>query len=472
MKMCQLLKSKNKNQYYLGIICIILFIFLAGTKNFSVEEKRIHGFPTFAIYTNKIPIYATLSGSFTFYPEKEIAKVETYNKNAGESDKVDTGSSYLSIKYENKVYKFHDLQNIKSEWNLEESSIHLIGKIPDANVKIFIVLKNKNNRPNSFFVSYGAINHSDRIVDIGFRSLIDIGNEANDGIPLKICTDSTHEKEIYSNEFKFTPFQSSYWETYNESELNSIIGFRNHLTGQDNNPPDQIAFVNWERAFGTEWNYFTNKDITTNTDSAVLLWWNPRPVKQGEKMEVFTEYEIKGKYTGISFDLLDPETGSGRLHIRAINDSNTRKEAIYQLNAGEKGILSLNFDNPIKFLLEKNSVMDKIIPVMIHGNGDINFSVKENFGNLVTHFTIPLKLVKNSREQCPKFWKSSKYPIIYNSDKDGLKLRGVVRAKDTGKKLGETQLISVKSMQNMYVYLGEVDTKEYNGEVIVEILKQ
>ena len=83
-----------------------------------------------------------------------------------------------------------------------------------------------------------------------------------------------------------------------------------------------------------------------------------------------------------------------------------------------------------------------------------------------------MRLTQENRDQSPKFWKSSKYPIIYNSNQDGLRLKGIVRARDSGKKLGETELISVKSIQNSFVYLGEVDCKEFNGEVLVEIFKK
>lgn len=452
------------------LILVSLFILLANS-NFAVEQKSPIGFPTFAIYTNKIPVYATLSGSFTLHPEREANKAESYFRDLKQFNNIGSGTSYLTVKFEDKVFKFHELTNIKSEWNIEDSSITISGQIPLADVEIFMVLKNKKSRDGSFFVTYGAINRTNRIVDIGFRSLIDVGTEANDGIPLKVCTDSTVEKEIYSNEFKFTPFNSGYWETY-ESDTDSGIGIRNHLIGQGNTPPDQIAFVNWERAFATDWKYFTNKHVLTSSDSAVLLWWNPQPVKQGERREVSTEYEIKRKNDKISFDLIEPETGSGRLHLKATNNTNSPKEVSYQLDAGTNAFLSLNYDNPLTFLLDKNSSLDKIIPITLHGKGSVDLIVKEKNGKLETNHNLPVNLARENRDQSPKFWKSSKYPIIYNSDKDGLKLKGVLRAKDSGKKLGETDLISVKSIQNSFVYLGEVDLKEFSGEVLVEIFKQ
>ena len=124
------------------------------------------------------------------------------------------------------------------------------------------------------------------------------------------------------------------------------------------------------------------------------------------------------------------------------------------------------------FIVEKNSILDKIIPLSLHGKGEINFFVKERQGKVETTHSLPVRLTQENRDQSPKFWKSSKYPIIYNSNQDGLRLKGIVRARDSGKKLGETELISVKSIQNSFVYLGEVDIKEFNGEVLVEIFKK
>jgi|JI8StandDraft_1071087.scaffolds.fasta_scaffold27239_3 hypothetical protein len=450
------------------LLTIIFFLILAvDNVNYAVEEKDHSGFPTFAIYTGKVPVYATLSGGFTFYPDKEKNKADNFFK--GQKYFSNIGSSYLSIKFENRVFKFHELKNIKSEWNMEESSITISGQIPIADVEIAMVLKNKKNRDGSFFVTYSAVNRTNRIVDIGFRSLVDTGSEANDGLPLKIGTDNTQEKEIYVNEYKFTPYKSGYWETY---EDDSQVGFRNHLTGTDNTPPDQIAFANWERAFVSDWKYFTNKNISTSSDTSVLIWWNPTPVKQGERREVSTEYEIKKKIEGVSFELLDPETGNGRLHIKANNNSNSPKEFTYHLDAGSSAYITLNHDNPLSFTLERESILDKIIPITLHGKGNINLSIKEQNGKVVNNYNLPVKLSQENREQSPKFWKSSKYPIIYNSDRDGLKLKGIVRAKDSGRKLGETELISVKSIQNSFVYLGEVDLREFSGEVLVEIFKQ
>ncbi|HNI90191.1 MAG TPA: hypothetical protein PKX55_18710, partial [Leptospiraceae bacterium] len=192
-----------------------------------------------------------------------------------------------------------------------------------------------------------------------------------------------------------------------------------------------------------------------------------------EKREVITEFEIKKKtQPRIYFDLLDSESGSGRLHLKYINSTNSAKELSYFLDAGSNAVLALNQNNPLKFIIDKNAIFDKILPISIHGKGNVNLSVKEKFGNTEIAHNLQVRLAQHNREQSPKFWKSSKYPIIYNSDKDGLKLKGVVRAKDTGKKLGETDLISVRSIENSYVYLGEVDLKEFSGEVLVEIFKQ
>jgi hypothetical protein len=460
--MNQLLIWNNK------FIFLFIFYFISLVNDSYAEERlTLNGFPTFAIYTANTPIYATLSGGFTFYPDKERSKADSFLK--GQKHFGSLGSSYLSIYFDNRVYKFNDLKNIKSEWNVEESSITISGQLPLADVEIAMILKNKKNRDGSFFVSYSALNRTNRIVDIGFRSLLDVGSEANDGLPLKITTDNTLEKEIYFNEYKFTPFKSSYWETYQDE---STIGFRNHLTGTGNTPPDQIAFVNWERAYTSEWKYFTNKNIFTSADSAVLVWWNPVPLKQGERREVFTEYEIKKKIDGVSFELLDSETGCGRLYLKAKNISDTSKNISYQLDAGNSAYITFTHDNPLRFVLEKNSILDKIIPITLHGKGDIIFSIKETYGQNTINYDLPVRLSQENREQSPTFWKSSKYPIIYNSDRDGLKLKGIVRAKDSGKKLGETDLISVKSILNSFVYLGEVDLLDFNGEVVVEIYKE
>ncbi len=442
------------------------------SQDFAVEAQKNLSSPSFSIYADKIPVYATLSGNFTFYPQKEIHKVETFLKN--KKQKVEHNaynSSYLSIKYDNKVFKFHELENHKSEWNLEDSSIHISALIPNANVEIFMELKNHSTRSESFIISYGAINNTNKIIDVGFRSLIDIDSEDNESIPLKICSDNANEKEIYSNEFKFTPYKSGYWETY-QSQPETTIGIRNHLTGNKNTPPDQIAFVNWERAFPTEWKYFTNKNFSTDPDSAVLIWWNPRPIKPGDKLEILTEFEIKKNKEAISFQLTDAVTGSGRLHLKTEINSSSPKEVSYFIDTGEYTFTALNRENPMKFILEPNSILDKIIPITLHGKGDIPLTIKEKVGTVETNHHLPVRLTNENRSQSPKFWKSSKYPIIYNSDKDGLKLKGIVRAKDSGKKLGETELISVKSIQNSFVYLGEVDIREFSGEVLVEIFKQ
>lgn len=451
---------------------ISIVLIWIGLLFLTAEEKKATTLPSFAIYTANIPVYSTVSGNFTFNPNREISKTETYYRNLKQFTKTISGSSYLSIKIDEKVYRFHELEDIRSEWNFENESISIFGKIPLVPIEINMVLKKKTNRDGFFYVTYQATNKTNRIIDIGFRSLLDLSSEVNDNIPLKISTDNSQEREVYSNEFKFTPYKSTYWETY-ETEFDKGIGIRNYLVENENTPPDQIAFANWDRAFPTEWKYFTNKNINTSSNPSVILWWNPKPIKPGEKREVITEFEIKKKgQSRIYFDLLDADSGSGRLHLKYINSTNSRKELLYFLDSGDNAILALNQDNPLKFILEKNSVLDKIIPISIHGKGNVNLAVKEKFGSAEINHNLSINLAQQNREQSPKFWRSSKYPIIYNSDRDGLKLKGVIRAKDTGKKLGETELVSVKSTENNFVYLGEVDLKEFSGEVMIEIFKQ
>ena len=157
----------------------ILLIVLVVNSIYPVENRHLFGFPTFAIYAGKIPIYATLSGSFTFYPEKEMQKIESFLKTSNSKIPITIrhGSSYLTIKYENTIYKFHELNNIQSEWNIEGGNISISGQIPNADVEIFGIIQTKESKRGTFVVSYKAINRTNRIVDIGFRSLIDIGSE-------------------------------------------------------------------------------------------------------------------------------------------------------------------------------------------------------------------------------------------------------------------------------------------------------
>ena len=100
MKLLQYLNSKIKILYF-------LLSFILVSQDFAVEAQKNLSSPSFSIYADKIPVYATLSGNFTFYPQKEIHKVETFLKN--KKQKVEHNaynSSYLSIKYDNKVFKF------------------------------------------------------------------------------------------------------------------------------------------------------------------------------------------------------------------------------------------------------------------------------------------------------------------------------------------------------------------------------
>ena len=71
MKRLQFLNNK------LLIILILLYLNVVANIVFAVEEKDHSGFSTFAIYTGKTPVYATLSGGFTFYPEKKENKENT-----------------------------------------------------------------------------------------------------------------------------------------------------------------------------------------------------------------------------------------------------------------------------------------------------------------------------------------------------------------------------------------------------------
>jgi hypothetical protein len=437
-----------------------LFLFLI---NSVFAEKLVFEKPLFPIYVSEIPVYGNLDAIFSFYPTRETAKLKQYNLNRKIKTEFQSNSSYISIKVDNEIFRINQLTQVETKWDLDKNSFHFTGVLEAKKIQISMSLNPSPNNKNGFNLSYSLQNYSGMKKEIGFRLFLDISTHSKEGGYIKVLSKTTG---TIDSEIKFIPYETPYWETEIDPVQNWKL--RNYLTGVNISPPDKAAVVNWEKGFESNWEYFTKKKNSILTDSALILWWEPKWIEVGKSLEVKTEFEIRKNIEGYRFDLLDANLGYGRMNLCQKNRSKQIIYLEYDFSIFPESFL-LNKDYPSSFKINPNEVLDVSLPMTIYGKGKVDLILKETRDGVLKNFQIPISLSESNRSQSPPVIRSNKYPVVYITDKKGLQLKAKIKDKKNQTILAESNLTEKVNDRGTISYTAEIDLKDFNGEVEVEI---
>jgi hypothetical protein len=437
---------------------ILFFLFFVSCLSiFSLDYFE----PIFAIYSGEYPIYGTINGAFSLFPIREKKKYEEYSLSTKEWKNI-SGTSYATIKINDEYFPFYQIDNLESDWSLDENHIKLKSFIKSKNLLIGSTLKSIPSKPGSFLLSYDFENLDSKEVSVGLRLLLDVSTPSNEGFKLRLF--NANQKDFFNHEVKFTPFQSHYWETDFDPKKKWKI--RNYLIGEGLTPPDKIAFTNWKTSFDSIWDYFTKKKISILDDSAVILWWEPKKIQSGKKLSFHTEFEIRKFQLGHTIEVINPKTGYARLHLGYENKTNLEQNIEYSLAVSNGFILK---DKPLEFKLPAYGILDKTIDIHLSGNGEFDLIIEESINQNSKKYFLPIEIDTDTSLQSPHVIRTDFYPIHYTSNKSGLKLKAILKEKFTNKIIGETFLSETEFAESKYVYTGSIDLKDYIGQVKLEI---
>lgn len=417
--------------------------------------------PVFPVYVLDTQIYSTLEGVLSLYPSREKEKISKQFKSNSPKKNL---TSFASIKIDNEIFQLNQFKSAVSEWDKNKNFVRLAFFHESKEVLILFDLKTAPERKNFLLVSYEIKNLSKKDYQIGLRIFQDISNPSYEHGKLGIF--SNQDNDTYSNEIKFTPFQSPYWET--EFDKYKYTKLRTHLLGEEITPPDKIAFTKYETSHDSEWDYFTKKSNSIESDSAVIMWWEPKFIAQGSSLQIKYECEISNYSDGFKFDLVNPNSGFGRLKLAYKNPFKEKITVSYQFESFPENSFLMQ-DYKTTFSLFEGEHFDKSIPMTILGKRNILLIVKETRNGVERKYSIPINLSNSNRAQTIPFQIGNIYRINYSTDKTGLNLKAKLKDKKTNKALVETDLFETKNTKDEFLYYAEVDLKDFYGEVIEEI---
>jgi len=156
-------------------------------------------------------------------------------------------------------------------WKLPEE-ISIEESLETVENSTLIHLKIKNENPAQTY-------------NIGARIHIDTMLGDNDGAPIYVPGDGL---KVTEKEYTGKALTFKYWKAYNRQDTPDIVA-TGTLYGELTYP-DKMVIANWKQSKQTIWDYSADEEKSILGDSAVLLYFNPTPLKSGETKEIITGY--------------------------------------------------------------------------------------------------------------------------------------------------------------------------------------
>ncbi len=143
-------------------------------------------------------------------------------------------------------------------------------------------------------ITYRIKNEGDVPHTVGLRIMLDTMLGANDGAPLRAADQAiATATELARDEIP------DYWQAFDSLAEPAVIS-QGTLRSTGISPPDRLQMVDWGTLADSPWEYPfpTGADFTRRgeeaQDTAVALYWDPRPVAAGESCTFATLYGVGG----------------------------------------------------------------------------------------------------------------------------------------------------------------------------------
>jgi hypothetical protein len=350
----------------------------AGDRNFMVQVKIADNgqFTIGGVYNDKD--YDLMYGHPNSTPPNEI------------------WSSFISIKIDNNVYLLNNASDISVE-KKENGTLEFKGFIRQENVRVNLLLKPEHDGDIiKTSIKVIAVNESNIQKNIGVRFLLDTWAGINDGVPFLLPSGKL--SRIIINELEFTPSASAMWQTfdpdqYSDEDSDAMVFLQNINIGKGLVPPDRIAFANWPSAYETAWDYFVDEEKYVTGDSAVIMWWEPLPVKSGKDFMIATQLgSIKQKKEPVVF-MVNEESGIYFAILTYKNTSNILKNISYSIKF-DNGEISSPDMNDMSAELKPGEIFIKALPLHLLCEEPAVLSIIEDTGTKKT-YSFPVKKHKS-----------------------------------------------------------------------------
>lgn len=144
-------------------------------------------------------------------------------------------------------------------------------------------------------IEYVITNEGSRTRNVGLRIMLDTMLGANDGAPFQVSGEALLTDMAFRGEAIPDYFQAF------DSLANPQVVSQGTLRALDTTVPDAVYFSNWGSLADGTWDFdfvpgrdFTRAGEEFVLDSAVALYWDPRPLAPGESRRYITYYGLGG----------------------------------------------------------------------------------------------------------------------------------------------------------------------------------
>lgn len=216
------------------------------------------------------------------------------------------GTSYTTIRIDGQNYKFSPSSVSYTENLITASAVY-----DDINVTLnFSLIPNQYTGRNdvaefSYSVkNMGATSHS-----VGVRIMFDTMLGDNDSSPFRIPNvgDTSSETDLSGNDVP------EFWQSFDSIKSPKVIA-QGTIKHNNSSDPDRIRFTNWNMATSNLWDY--NRALgTSNGDSAVCIYWNPKNLSTGDVLNCTTHYGLSSMQQDGTPPLAVALTGATKLAV-------------------------------------------------------------------------------------------------------------------------------------------------------------
>jgi len=144
-------------------------------------------------------------------------------------------------------------------------------------------------------IEYVVTNEGNRARNVGLRIMLDTMLGANDGAPFQVSGEGLLTDMAFRGDAIPDYFQAF------DSLANPQVVSQGTLRALDTTVPDAVYFSNWGSLADGPWDFdfapgrdFTRAGEEFVLDSAVALYWDPRPLEPGESRRYITYYGLGG----------------------------------------------------------------------------------------------------------------------------------------------------------------------------------
>lgn len=281
-------------------------------------------------------------------------------------------------------------------------------------------------------VVYEIENNDAKSHRVGIRLMLDTWAGSNDGVPFLLPVGKSNQ--LFEEEVEFTPSASATWQTFDPTKIADnpdaeFVFLYNQMAGDDLTPPNRVAFAGWGSASASTWDYQVTEGRRITGDSAVIMWWNPRRIKPGEKTSIGTMLGIIIQKNEPTVFVSDTQEGYVTAYLYHLNESRQAQTLKYALRCDNCTIS--NEVAPITTRVEPGATYINSLFLHVNASDDASLRILETINGKSKSFNFPIELkpVWNRARALPIAAPQEAIPVHFFSKKK-LQLRARLLSPD------------------------------------------